>query len=288
MSITVRSEVVLKMAKENKKTVCRDFVRNSCSRGDTCKYFHPQKYVFCWDYQNGKCKRSDCVFIHCSRDDEEHYNQFGELPPHLLELPQVQSDLARAACNRNIKYRHPQLQQPSPPQIEVELEPVHKRRRFEPEQFIVREQQAWTIEDENVFLRNMVDCLKKKVDDLQAANEFLLEQNAQMRLNDKSGALTAVTVPAVTITNAAQLPPQALRTVTASVATVPVSLAAVAGTPVSIATVSMAPVQIPAPSVTMAQPQDQTTASQTTLLSTAGSLVSYPIVGRPIIPSLTH
>jgi hypothetical protein len=45
-----------------------------------------------------------------------------------------------------------------------------------------------------------------------------------------------------------------LRTVTASVATVPVSSAAVAGAPVSIATVSMAPVQIPPPVVTMAQP----------------------------------
>lgn len=45
-----------------------------------------------------------------------------------------------------------------------------------------------------------------------------------------------------------------LRTVTASVTTVPVSIAAVAGTPVSIATVSMAPVHIPPPVVTMAQP----------------------------------
>ena len=44
-----------------------------------------------------------------------------------------------------------------------------------------------------------------------------------------------------------------LRTVTASVTTVPVSIAAVAGAPVSIATVSMAPMQIPPPVVTMAQ-----------------------------------
>jgi hypothetical protein len=43
-----------------------------------------------------------------------------------------------------------------------------------------------------------------------------------------------------------------LRTVTASVATVPVSIA-VAGAPVSIATVSMAPMHIPSPVVTMAQ-----------------------------------
>ena len=54
-----------------------------------------------------------------------------------------------------------------------------------------------------------------------------------------------------------------LRTVTASVATVPVSIAAVAGAPVSIATVSMAPVQIPPPVVTMAP---QTLAVEGTIL----------------------
>lgn len=283
--VSFRSDFQAKMAKENKKTnVCRDFVRNVCTRGSSCKYTHPLKYVFCWDYQNGKCKRSGCAFIHCSREDEEHYNQFGELPPHLLELPQMQSDFHRGndrntmcKCRGNIQ---------GPPAIELDLEPLQKRRRFEHETFLVPEK-PWTLEDENAYLRNIVDCLKKKVDDLQATNEFLLEQNAQMRLSDKSGGLTAVTVPAVTITNAAQLPPQAIRTVTASVATVPVSIAAVAGTPVSIATVSMAPVQIPAPSVTMAQPQGQTTGSQT-LLSTAGPLVSYPIVARPVLSNLTH
>lgn len=56
-----------------------------------------------------------------------------------------------------------------------------------------------------------------------------------------------------------------LRTVTASVATVPVSIAAVAGAPVSIATVSMAPVQIPPPVVTMAQ---QTLAVEGTFMVT--------------------
>ena len=217
-----------KMAKENKRAnVCRDFVRNVCTRGANCKYTHPLKYIFCWDYQNGKCRRSGCAFIHCSREDEEHYNQFGELPPHLLELPQVQNDLNRVHGERNTicKCRGNIQRLPT---IEIELEPMQKRRRFEAETFLVREK-PWTLEDENVYLRSIVDCLKKKVDDLQATNEFLLEQNAQMRLSDKSGALTAVTVPAVTITNATQMPPQAIRTVTASVATVPVSIATVAG-----------------------------------------------------------
>lgn len=112
-----------------------------------------------------------------------------------------------------------------------------------------------------------------QVSDLTVTNEFLLDQNAQLRLGSKrtTTSLTALTVPAVTITNAgqplsaqitsAQTPtPQqmmvaagTLRTVAASVATVPVSIATVAGTPVSIATVSMAPVTMQPPVVTMAQ-----------------------------------
>lgn len=108
---------------------------------------------------------------------------------------------------------------------------------------------------------------------MTVTNEFLLDQNAQLRLGSKrtTTSLAALTVPAVTITNAGQpLPAQitsaqtpapqqmmvatgTLRTVAASVATVPVSIAAVAGTPVSIATVSMAPVSMQPPVVTVAQ-----------------------------------
>lgn len=67
-----------------------------------------------------------------------------------------------------------------------------------------------------------------------------------------------------------QISQQVIRTVAASVATVPVSLAAV--TPVSLAAVSMAPV------VTVAQ-------QQTTMALSGASqpLVSYPIVTRSVL-----
>lgn len=69
--------------------VCRDFMRNVCSRGMSCKYFHPlavennRKLIFCHDFQNGNCFRLDCRFIHCSLEDEEYYKQNGYLPPKL-------------------------------------------------------------------------------------------------------------------------------------------------------------------------------------------------------------
>lgn len=139
------------------------------------------------------------------------------------------------------------------------------------------------------MLRQRLSELTKKNSDLQATNEFLLEQNARLRINDKgTPSLTAVTVPAVTITNTGTLPqgqvnmqqPQVLRTVAASVATVPVSLAAVTATPVSLAAVSVAPMQIP-PVGTMAH-NDGTTLTATIQQETP-QLVSYPILNRSTI-----
>jgi hypothetical protein len=58
------------------------------------------------------------------------------------------------------------------------------------------------LDDENTMLRKKIEELKKQVSDLTATNEFLLDQNAQLRMGGKRTAnVTAVTVPAVTITN---------------------------------------------------------------------------------------
>ncbi|XP_066598727.1 zinc finger CCCH domain-containing protein 10-like [Prorops nasuta] len=179
------------------------------------------------------------------------------------------------------------------------------------------EARAIVLEDENALLRKKIEELKKQVSDLTATNEFLLDQNAQLRMSGKRTAnMTAVTVPAVTITNTvppsqAPTPQQmvnaavaagTLRTVTASVATVPVSIATVA--PVSIAAVSMAPVSIPPPIVTMAQqtitmsgsgpqttnqqpPNTQQPASLPLSISGATApLVSYPIMTQELRPVL--
>lgn len=177
------------------------------------------------------------------------------------------------------------------------------------------EARAIVLEDENALLRKKIEELKKQVSDLTATNEFLLDQNAQLRMSGKRTAnVTAVTVPAVTITNTvppsqAPTPQQmvnaavaagTLRTVTASVATVPVSLATVA--PVSIAAVSMAPVSIPPPIVTMAQqtitmsgsgPQpnnqqppnsQQPTSLPLSISGATAPLLSYPIMTQELRP----
>lgn len=163
----------------------------------------------------------------------------------------------------------PQPSQPSPPYGLHQALPAPPQHRL----LTPAEARFLMLEEENVVLRRRLEELKKQVSDLTVTNEFLLDQNAQLRLGSKrtTTSLAALTVPAVTITNAGQpLPAQitsaqtptqqqmmvatgTLRTVAASVAAVPVSIATVAGTPVSIATVSMAPVSMQPPVVTMAQ-----------------------------------
>lgn len=76
--------------------ICRDFLRNVCKRGMRCRYRHPnadearvlgrkQEYTFCHDFQNTGCNRNNCRFLHCTREEEEHYKQTGQLPVRLQQ-----------------------------------------------------------------------------------------------------------------------------------------------------------------------------------------------------------
>lgn len=42
--------------------------------------------VFCHDFQNTVCSRSNCKFVHGSRQEEDYYKITGELPKHLSEI----------------------------------------------------------------------------------------------------------------------------------------------------------------------------------------------------------
>lgn len=91
------SESSVKFGKQNGNDddICRDYLRNVCKRGNRCKYRHPhtedsrerkhENYTFCHDYQNTGCHRPNCKFLHCSRDEEEHFKQTGQLPVRLQQ-----------------------------------------------------------------------------------------------------------------------------------------------------------------------------------------------------------
>lgn len=86
--------------------ICRDFMRNVCTRGKKCKFTHPEgkeegggpgsqeeaallqdSVVFCHDFQNrNDCnRRHNCRFIHCRKDEEEEFKRSGYLPPHIRD-----------------------------------------------------------------------------------------------------------------------------------------------------------------------------------------------------------
>lgn len=74
-----------------KKTMCKDFVRGICKRGESCIYAHELDlsqlngvYKFCRDFANGKCKRAMCYFVHASTFEMESFFRTGYLPPHTL------------------------------------------------------------------------------------------------------------------------------------------------------------------------------------------------------------
>ncbi|XP_076325802.1 zinc finger CCCH domain-containing protein 10-like [Tachypleus tridentatus] len=103
--------------------ICRDFLRNVCSRGSNCKYKHPEPekenqeggnrdIKFCRDFQNRGCRRANCKFVHCTKREEEYYISTGKLPRHVQEtlgekVP-VCKDFLRGFCKRGIycKFRH--------------------------------------------------------------------------------------------------------------------------------------------------------------------------------------
>ncbi|XP_027197425.1 uncharacterized protein LOC113791795 [Dermatophagoides pteronyssinus] len=108
--------------------VCRDYLRNVCRRGKSCRYKHPdindtdmmknkEPYVFCHDYQNRECRRDNCRFLHCTKQEEEIYRSTGKLPPHIQaqypsddrNVAPVCKDYLNNTCRRGprCKYRHP-------------------------------------------------------------------------------------------------------------------------------------------------------------------------------------
>uniref|UniRef100_A0A8C6SR99 Zinc finger CCCH domain-containing protein 10 n=1 Tax=Neogobius melanostomus TaxID=47308 RepID=A0A8C6SR99_9GOBI len=118
--------------------VCRDFLRNVCKRGKRCRFRHPEinnvpdlgvqknEFIFCHDHQNKECLRSNCRFVHGSKDDEDYYKKTGELPPRMrgkvaarlglspMDLPHSRAevpicrDFLKGECQRGnkCKFRH--------------------------------------------------------------------------------------------------------------------------------------------------------------------------------------
>ncbi|XP_013094685.1 zinc finger CCCH domain-containing protein 10-like isoform X2 [Biomphalaria glabrata] len=201
--------------------VCRDYMRNVCTRGKRCRYRHPNlddrsdhstrhDLTFCHDYQNNGCNRPNCKFLHCTRDEEEYFHRTGLLPSRLnhaivtggghlkMDVPLCR-DYLNGDCKRGskCKYRHEnekgdydRMHHHRRNDRHYDYAPQLKRRRGDDEYESIRSGISFSLlEDENIMLKRKIEELKKQVSDLTAINEVLLDQNARYRISKATASL---------------------------------------------------------------------------------------------------
>ncbi|XP_033113048.1 zinc finger CCCH domain-containing protein 10-like [Anneissia japonica] len=321
--------------------ICRDFQRNVCTRGKNCKYRHPDNgvqsegvSVFCHDYQNRECRRINCKFVHCSREEEEYYRETGKLPPGVEDnrlgnnydpddIP-ICRDYLKGDCSRGMKCKYRHISQGDyeyeqrmrrrmkymnvqrdtydsrPPSFD-EYEYDRMRRRytssydmygFDRDRMLPGRDSSRELEEENFALRRRVEELKKKVNDLTAANEVLLDQNACLRTQRMGGQASAVKSQAThSLNNSTAI----LSHATASTPAMIIGQTTAIGqdaTAVALAEQN----QLLAPGLTSSLTTGLTTVSMGSAmapqvqvpLSVPTSMVSYPIVSQGIHNALTQ
>jgi len=219
-------DAVASAAGSGPSNVCRDFLRNVCKRGAHCRYWHPPPdapvdVVFCHDFQNAGCRRPECRFVHCSRDEEELYRHTGQLPPTSSasaarscsvtgsgDVP-ICRDFLKGDCRRGLKCKFEHMQEVSSSELGADAPSTSsvKIRKTEPadgDVELVTLADYRAVEEENRALRHDVDELRRTVSVLVATNEMLLEQNAKYRSSTASPAASQViATPAVIASSSA-------------------------------------------------------------------------------------
>ena len=74
---------------------CIDFLKGTCVKGSVCHLRHVEtidnpdvrqgivKQVFCHDFQNDRCRRPFCKYVHASRNEESFFLENGYFPPSM-------------------------------------------------------------------------------------------------------------------------------------------------------------------------------------------------------------
>ncbi|XP_055948790.1 zinc finger CCCH domain-containing protein 10-like [Argiope bruennichi] len=319
----------------SKDNICRDFLRNVCKRGKLCKFKHPEGYeaealgkkdiVFCHDFQNKECRRPNCKFVHCTKQEEEIFRSTGRLPETVLEsmgnagyntiskIP-ICKDYLKGECRRagRCKFRHMsnydfqmeasgQNNRMRRDHIENDrfdnfngYEPQPKRRAYEntfsdahypPNDRKPMVTPHYLLEEENAMLLHKIEELKKQVLDLTATNEFLLDQNAQLRVSKQTlvSPISQQLIPHTLTPTMSSLPPPSIT----QLSQIPLSTdlgAASLAPDLTLTPVSIAPSQVTLPTISAASLSQSL--PQTIITSTA--LISYPIMTQSMRPVIPH
>lgn len=258
--------------------------------------------IFCHDFQNNKCPRVNCRFLHYSIEDEEHYRKFGEFSigqqddfsgsvqssgnvqqvgdfqngffnassaassnralPSLLDGDlfhscQQRVDSCGMHCHSgergfasgNSVFRSSLKRMSSASDCMQ-----HKRCREDVDIMVVLRQ----FEEEHQMLKRRVEANELKIAELRASNEYLMTQNAQLRLShvQVSRIVNPVT-NSLCVTNSQSQSQQGCQVINAS----------------------MAPIQVSTPIVSMATPQTQLIPSGAPIAITNSSQATQQILG---------
>jgi len=185
------------------QSVCRDFERGVCNRGDKCRYFHPEgvkpsdnaKLPICKDFQNRGCDRMKCKFLHITVDEEAEYNKTGTLPEHggRSENVPMRSGQGKAICKyflkntcergescRFLHEREWPMGEPNgmPNGMGMMGGPMYGKRYRDD---FGGASGSPALMDENEMLKRKITDLKKQVLELRQMNDTLYDQNTRYR-----------------------------------------------------------------------------------------------------------
>ena len=191
--------------------LCQEFMKGVCSVFQ-CPKNHPEaSLLFCVAYQRDCCQQGQgCSYMHATAEEEQYYKDTGLIPLRFMNkpirmergkgpLPNGQPSLFPTDTPPTPVEAFPAPGPPEPQQQQQHLptpEPVlivekaKSETEMEVEPPIPAKRQKLTYEEidiERNMLKEKVKILEKKVEQLDSANDVLLEKNAKMRsLSKKS------------------------------------------------------------------------------------------------------
>jgi len=187
------------------RSPCRDFERGVCSRGDSCKYYHPEgaapaegaKLPICKDYQNKNCGRFKCKFLHITVEEEAEYNSTGKLPEHGGDPEKTAKpgsknicrDFLNGKCDRGTRCKFSHTPERGPHGNSSGM--YGKRPRADDFYGGPPHHNDPVLFEENEFLRRKVADLQKEAGELRQMNDTLYEQNSRYRLQLEKSSTSA-------------------------------------------------------------------------------------------------
>lgn len=181
-------------------TLCPDFMKGVCSVFQ-CPKNHPEaSLLFCQPYQRDCCQQGQaCSYMHVTAEEEQYYKDTGLIPLRFMNKP-IRMERGKGPLSNGQPSLFPTDNTPTTPTETFppdQNSPHHditgpdnnKHKLTEPEapaQVIKRQKVPYEeLEVERNMLKEKVKILEKKVENLDAANDVLLEKNAKLRSSSK-------------------------------------------------------------------------------------------------------